>query len=173
MKSLKANCSLIIFSWLAVVGVVFFFSCSDDDEPAPSEDGNVVQVIQNDSRFSTLAVAIQGTGLEETLAAPGPFTVFAPTNQAFIDAGIADVSVWDVDEIREILLYHVVSGKISSNEMASGSIETLLAGTNIEVLVNGGNITINDTADVVNADIEASNGVIHGIDAIVMPASEE
>ncbi|WP_228693075.1 fasciclin domain-containing protein [Lunatimonas sp.] len=173
MENLKRNYHLF-FVWLAAFGMLAFTSCSDDDNgPMPPAEENIVQVAQGASQFSTLVAAVQRAGLVDALTGPGPFTVFAPTNQAFTDAGITDVSAVPVDQLRDILLYHVVSGRVMSNQVTSGAVPTLLEGESLNFTVSGGAITINDGVGVTTADITASNGVIHAINSVLLPPTEE
>lgn len=123
--------------------------------------------------FNTLVAAVQAAGLVETLQGPGPFTVFAPTDEAF--AKLPDGTVEDLlkPENREtlvaILTYHVVPGKVMSSEVAGqkASVETV-EGSKVHVNGSSGNVFVND-AQVVAADIEADNGVIHVIDTVILP----
>lgn len=160
--------------FMAILGVVITSACStDDDGPMPPAPENIVQVASGADQFSTLVAAVQRAGLVDALSAPGPFTVFAPTNQAFTDAGITNVADVPVDQLRDILLYHVVSGRVMASQVTSGSVPTLLEGENLTFAVSGASITINESVGVVTADIDASNGVIHAINNVLMPPSEE
>lgn len=173
MENLKKNYHLF-FVWLAAFGMLAFTSCSDDDNgPMPPAEENIVQVAQGASQFSTLVAAVQRAGLVDALTGPGPFTVFAPTNQAFTDAGITDVSAVPVDQLRDILLYHVVAGRVMSNQVTSGAVPTLLEGESLNFAVSGGTITINDGVGVTTPDIAASNGVIHAINSVLLPPTED
>ena len=158
---------------MAVLGMVFSSACStDDDGPMPPAPENIVQVAIGADQFSMLVAAVQRAGLVDALSAPGPFTVFAPTNQAFAAAGITDVANVPVDDLRDILLYHVVSGRVMGSQVTTGTVPTLLADANLDFAVSGGTITINDNVGVVTADIAASNGVIHAINNVLMPPVE-
>ncbi|WP_209329977.1 fasciclin domain-containing protein [Lunatimonas salinarum] len=173
MENLKKNYHRF-FVWLAAFGMLAFAACSDEDnDPMPPAEQNIVQVAQGASQFSTLVAAVQRAGLVDALSAAGPFTVFAPTNQAFIDAGVTDITAIPVEQLRDILLYHVVSGRVMSNQVSTGSVPTLLEGESLAFTVSGGTITINDGVGVISADVPASNGVIHGINSVLMPPAEE
>lgn len=136
-------------------------------EPMP---GDLIQVASTTEGFSTLVQAVTAAGLVETLQGTGPFTVFAPTDDAFaaLPSGLLDKLL--LEENREVLVailtYHVVVGKVTSAEAATGSAATI-EGSNIELTVGNG-IQVNG-ASVVLADVEASNGVIHVIDQVLLP----
>ena len=123
--------------------------------------------------FSTLAKALTAAGLVETLKGVGPFTVFAPTDEAF--AKLPQQVLSDLlkpenkEKLTAILTYHVVSGKITASQVASISKATTVQGQSLTVNTNDG-VKIND-AKVIAADVEASNGVIHVIDTVLLPAT--
>ena len=134
----------------------------------------VVDVAASNPDFSTLVTAVKAAGLAETLSGAGPFTVFAPTNEAFakLPAGTVEnlLKPENKDQLIAVLTYHVVPGKVMSGDIAGKSLEV--------ATVQGGNLSVNatdgvkvDNANVVMADIETSNGVIHVIDAVVLPQS--
>ncbi|MEX0768119.1 MAG: fasciclin domain-containing protein [Microthrixaceae bacterium] len=140
-----------------------------------SDAQNIVQIAQGNPELSTLVTAVTAAGLVETLSGPGPFTVFAPTNAAFaaLPAGTLDTLLADpTGDLAKILKLHVLSGAVDSKAAiaaAGGTVETLGGPVSVEVvgekLVVGG-------ATVVTADIVASNGVVHVIDAVITkPAS--
>ncbi len=173
MQKLKKTIHSLL-GLMAILGMIIISSCSnDDDGPMPPAPENIVQVASGADQFSTLVAAVQRAGLVEALSAPGPFTVFAPTNQAFTAAGITNVADVPVDQLRDILLYHVLSGRVMASQVTSGSVPTLLEGENLTFAVSGSSITINESVGVVTADIDASNGVIHAIDNVLMPPTEE
>ena len=119
-----------------------------------------------DAGFSTLAEALTEADLVETLQGDGPFTVFAPTNDAFtaLNQTWLTALLGDVTNLTKVLTYHVVSGKVMSSELSDGEVTTL-EGTNITIAIDGTNITVNGVL-VTTADIECSNGVIHIIGAV-------
>jgi transforming growth factor-beta-induced protein len=134
----------------------------------------VVDLAIANPNFSTLVSAVIKAQLAETLSGTGPFTVFAPTDEAFSNlfsdlqvSGIADLTA---EQLSPILLYHVVSGNILSTALTSGSVQTL-AGSTIQVAVGSG-VTINETTNVVIANIQGANGVIHVIDKVLLPPSK-
>ena len=128
--------------------------------------------------FTTLAAALEAAGLVETLKGDGPFTVFAPTDDAFaaLPEGTVDTLLEDPQgDLTDILTYHVVSGKVMAADVAGldGQEVETLQGAKFTVNVDGDNVTLTDaagnTVNVTQTDVEASNGVIHVIDAVLMP----
>lgn len=122
--------------------------------------------------FTTLVAAVQAADLVETLKGEGPFTVFAPTDAAF--AALSEGTVEDLlkpenkDRLQAVLTYHVVPGKVMSSDLSGEmSVETV-QGSTVAVVAGDSGVTVNGAA-VTSADIEASNGVIHVIDAVIMP----
>lgn len=118
--------------------------------------------------FKTLATALQAAGLIETLKGPGPFTVFAPNDEAFAKVPKADLDALLKDKTRltAVLTYHVVPGRVMAKDVKAGAVKTVQGG-NLTVETTGG-VTV-DGARVIATDITASNGVIHVIDRVVMP----
>lgn len=138
---------------------------------ADSHSKDIVDTAVEAGSFSTLVAAVQAAGLVDTLKGEGPFTVFAPTDEAF--AALPEGTVQELlkeenkDQLTAILTYHVVPGKVMSSDLSNDmSVETVQGG-NITIMTEGG-VTVNG-ADVVTADVEASNGVIHVIDEVIMP----
>ncbi len=133
---------------------------------------DIVAVASGNPDFSTLVAAVTAAGLVETLQGPGPFTVFAPTNAAFeaLPAGLVDKLLLpeNKDTLVKILTYHVVSGKVMAADVAAGDVASV-EGSPITITVDGGTVKLNDSATVTATDVEASNGVIHVIDAVILP----
>jgi uncharacterized surface protein with fasciclin (FAS1) repeats len=153
---------------LAASAAVALFSAA----PSFAQDADIVDTAVAAGSFTTLVAAVEAAGLVETLKGEGPFTVFAPTDEAF--AALPEGTVEDLllpenrDQLTAILTYHVVPGRVMSADIAG---QTLSAAT-----VNGAEVAIDATdgvnvggANVVTADVEASNGVIHVIDAVILP----
>lgn len=140
--------------------------------PAAGTD-DIVAVASGNDDFSTLVAAVSAAGLVETLQSPGPFTVFAPTNDAFaaLPAGTVDSLLLpeNRDQLTSILTYHVVPGRITAGQLAGqrGTLTTV-QGDTILIDATGDGVTVNG-ANVVAADVAASNGVIHVIDAVLLP----
>jgi transforming growth factor-beta-induced protein len=126
-----------------------------------------------DGRFTTLVSAVQAAGLVDTLKGEGPFTVFAPTDEAFaaLPAGTLDTLLLPENQqkLTDILLYHVVPGKVMAVDVADLSNVQTVLGKDATIKVEAGKVFINDTTQVIITDIEASNGVIHVIDSVLLP----
>jgi uncharacterized surface protein with fasciclin (FAS1) repeats len=120
--------------------------------------------------FTTLVAAVKAAGLVDTLKGPGPFTVFAPTDEAFakLPAGTVDALLKDPDKLKKILLYHVVSGKVMAADVVKMKRAKTVEGAFLKIHVMGGNVMV-DNANVVKTDIVCDNGVIHVIDTVLMP----
>jgi transforming growth factor-beta-induced protein len=139
--------------------------------PEPTEaPQTIVDIAVADGRFKTLVQAVQAAGLAETLSGEGPFTVFAPTDDAFakLPAGTLEALLADPEQLKNILLYHVVAGKVMSDQAKSLSEAEMLNGEKVSIKAEMDKLMINDS-QVVLADIEASNGVIHVIDTVLLP----
>lgn len=121
--------------------------------------------------FTTLVAAVQAAGLVDTLKGEGPFTVFAPTDDAFaaLPAGTVEdlLKPENKDKLTAVLTYHVVPGKVMSGDLANGMKAASVQGAEVTIMTEGG-VKV-DAANVTTADIEASNGVIHVIDAVILP----
>jgi transforming growth factor-beta-induced protein len=140
---------------------------ADDSKSASS---TVVEIAVNNPDFSILVEAVSKAGLVDALSAEGPFTVFAPTNDAFkslfSQLGVSGVKDLTAEQLTPILTYHVVSGKVMSTDLSNTSVATL-NGQKIKIDLSSG-VKINDSK-VVAADIEGKNGVIHVIDSVLLP----
>jgi uncharacterized surface protein with fasciclin (FAS1) repeats len=121
-------------------------------------------------QFKTLAAALTAAGLVDTLKGAGPFTVFAPTDEAFakLPAGTLDALLKDIPKLKGILTYHVVGGKVMAAEVVKLKSAKTVNGQSVKISVIGGKVMV-DNANVVKTDIECSNGVIHVIDAVILP----
>ena len=128
--------------------------------------------VQNGS-FTTLAAALQAAGLVDTLKGPGPFTVFAPTDAAFakLPAGTLDALLANPAQLRAVLTYHVVPGRVLAADVVGRSSAPSVQGEPIRIAVSGGTVRLNGTATVAQADVVATNGVIHVIDTVLLPPS--
>ncbi len=134
----------------------------------------MVQVATEAGSFKTLIAAVEAAGLADTLQGAGPFTVFAPTDAAFakLPAGTLDGLLANKAELASILTYHVVSGRVMAADLlkTNGATPATVNGQTLDVVVAGGKVTVND-ANVVTADVAASNGVIHVVDAVLLPTA--
>ncbi|MDP9009292.1 MAG: fasciclin domain-containing protein [Pseudomonadota bacterium] len=134
-----------------------------------SQAKNIVDTVIDAGNFTTLAAGIKAAGLTDTLAGKGPFTVFAPTDEAFkkLPAGAADALLKDSAKLKAVLNYHVIAGHVSAKDMKSGDVMTL-QGSPLTAVVASSDVHVNG-ARVKRADLVASNGIIHAIDAVIMP----
>ena len=182
-----------IVAFGAIAGMLALTACGSDDDATPAEEaasvvseavaeeeaatsevaaevGDIVETAINAGSFGTLVAAVQAASLVETLQSPGPFTVLAPTDDAFaaLPAGMVDCLLLEenVDALSAILTYHVVSGTVLSGDLAAGEVPTV-QGENVTVAVTDG--VMFNNATVVQADVITSNGVIHAIDAVLVP----
>ena len=160
----------------ALAALLTLSACSSDSDTASesmTEEttvGTIVDVASADATFSTLVAAVSAAGLVETLSGTGPFTVFAPTNDAFaaLPAGVLDALLLPENKavLTQILTYHVVAAKVMAADVTDGDVATV-EGQTIKLSTADG-VTVNG-ATVVVADVMASNGVIHAIDAVILP----
>jgi uncharacterized surface protein with fasciclin (FAS1) repeats len=139
--------------------------------PAFAQEMDIVDTAVVAGTFTTLVAAVQAAGLVETLKGGGPFTVFAPTDEAFaaLPAGTVEALLADPAALAAILTYHVVAGKVMSTDLTEGMTAATVNGANITITLEGG-AKVNG-ANIVAADIAATNGVIHVIDAVILPPS--
>ena len=146
----------------------------------PAATQSIAQIAAGNRDFSTLASLVQKAGLAEAVSAPGPFTVFAPTNEAFAKLAKAAPATYaavlaDPALLAKVLTYHVVAGDIKSAQaiavaQQNGTVQAL-EGEQISLSLNGGKLTLNGSATVITANILATNGVIHVIDSVIVPPS--
>lgn len=148
-------------------------SAAAAESPMASEApmaGDIIEVASTTDGFATLTAAVTAAGLVETLQGEGPFTVFAPTDEAFaaLPAGVLDALLLpeNKDALTKILTYHVVAGKVMAADVTDGDVPTVEGQT--VTLSTADGVTVNG-AKVIQADVETSNGVIHAIDAVILP----
>ena len=136
---------------------------------ADNHSADIVDTAIAAGDFTTLIAAVQAAGLEETLRGEGPFTVFAPTDAAFaaLPEGTVEALLNDIPTLTSILTYHVVPGAVMSSALTDGMVAETVNGQSVTFTVQG-SVAV-DNANVTAADIEASNGVIHVIDAVILP----
>lgn len=132
---------------------------------------DIVDTAMSAGIFSTLVAAVTAAGLADTLKSPGPFTVFAPSDDAFskLPSGTVEALLQDILTLRKILEYHVVSGKVTAADVVKLSQATTAEGSDVKIDASNG-VKVND-ATVVQPDIETDNGVIHVIDTVLLPPS--
>jgi transforming growth factor-beta-induced protein len=127
----------------------------------------------NNPNFSILVQAVVKAGLVDALSASGPFTVFAPTNDAFnalfATLGVSGIDALTAEQLTPILLYHVVSGNVLASQVSTGSVPTLKEGSSIDVVASAMGVKLNNSSNVIATDVQGINGVIHAIDAVILP----
>lgn len=139
------------------------------DQQAATKD--IVDTAVDAGQFTTLAKALQAADLVTTLKGPGPFTVFAPTDAAFakLPAATLDSLLANPAELRKVLTYHVVAGKVAAADVVKLTEATTVNGAKVQIAVRDGKVVLNGTSTVATADVMASNGVIHVIDTVILP----
>lgn len=174
-------------SFLFIVAILFsgsvlLSSCSKDDDTTPLPNPNapnltIAGIAQADTAFSFLVTALSRAQLVATLNGSGAFTVFAPTNAAFRSSGITleALNTMPVQDLTRILLYHVLGAKVEAAQVTTGYVNTLADGpaanTKLSAFIStASGVRINNAASVVQADVQATNGVIHVIDRVLLPA---
>ncbi len=145
------------------------------DDEAMMDKKSIAEIATEDGRFNTLVAAVTAAGLAETLSSEGTFTVFAPTDDAF--AALPEGTVESLLEdpqgaLTDILLYHVLDSVVPSSEVVNFDSAVTMQGQLVTISVVDGEVFLNDTVKVILTDIEASNGVIHVIDAVLLPPSD-
>jgi transforming growth factor-beta-induced protein len=175
MKNLKFNLrSSVVITIMTSAIMLTGVACSEDEDPVienPIETVDIVEtaIAGNPDEFNTLVQAVVAADLVSTLKGDGPFTVFAPTDAAFAKLGV-DISMLSKEELTDILLYHVVAASVMSTDLENGFVQTA-GGYSIEINTDEG-ARIN-TARVIQADVMATNGIIHVIDEVLLPPSED
>lgn len=177
--------AILIAAAIVIGGVVWFTTRDSDDETsnstessqnvtqeAPQAQQTIVDLAIATDELSTLVAAVQAAGLVETLSGEGPFTVFAPTNDAF--AALPDGTLDSLllpenkQQLTDILTYHVVEGKVMSSDLSDGQVIKTVNGGELTVSIVDGVVKIGD-ATVTTVDVEGSNGVVHIIDTVLLP----
>jgi uncharacterized surface protein with fasciclin (FAS1) repeats len=163
------NAGKAVRGMAAVVAVAGLAACnSSSTEPEPTL--NLVETAQAAGQFQTLLAAATAAGLAAELSTGGPYTVFAPTDAAFaaLPAGTVEALLNDIPTLQSILLYHVVQGRVTSGQAAGLNSATTLNGQSFPIATQGTSLRVGG-ATVIQADIEASNGIIHVIDRVLIP----
>jgi transforming growth factor-beta-induced protein len=143
--------------------------------PALAQEQDIVDIAVADGRFTTLVAAVQAAGLVDTLKSEGPFTVFAPTDDAFaaLPEGTVEGLLADIPALTDVLLYHVVSGAVRAADVVGLEAAPTVQGSDISISVRDGSVFLNDSIQVIITDIEAANGVIHVIDGVLLPPADD
>ena len=174
MKHITTTIALGLF---ALATPVFAEDAKSASNPAvATAKKDIVDTAVAAGSFKTLAAALQAAGLVDALKGDGPFTVFAPTDEAFakLDEGTVEnlLKKENKDKLVEILTYHVVSGKVMAKTAVTLDKATALNKKDIALAVKGKSLTLNSTAKVIKADIDCTNGVIHVIDTVILPPAK-
>lgn len=151
-------------------------ACNNEDDPQPLPEADIVDVVIADADFNTLEAALVQAGLVETLRGAGPFTVFAPTDNAFNDFlganNLTSAELLANPALAGILNYHVVSGSVMASQVSPGPVNAVNASDFYISQDPSGNLWINGSAQIIDTDISASNGVIHVLDYVLIPPSQ-
>jgi uncharacterized surface protein with fasciclin (FAS1) repeats len=157
---------------LALAFTIGFNGVSANHRASVAKSADIVDTAVSAGQFNTLVAAVKAAGLVETLKGPGPFTVFAPTDEAFAKLPKGTVEMLlkpeNKDKLVKILTYHVVSGKVMAEDVVKLKTAKTVQGSLLNIKVKGSNVMV-DNARVVKTDIGTSNGVIHVIDTVIMP----
>ncbi len=173
MKNLKKNLSALITLTvvLSISVPALAGSCGSSANHTHAEEAAMPAIypLAEEAGFSTLVAAVKAAGLEATLTNEGPFTVFAPTDEAFakLPEGTVENLLANPEQLKKVLLYHVVSGKVMASEVVKLESAKTLQGTSVAINTKDG-VQIN-SANVIKTDIEAKNGTVHVIDTVLIP----
>ena len=163
-----------VLSSLFVAAAILLAGCDSNDNDADEAPAQTIVDVAVAGGFNTLVAAVQTADLVSTLNSEGPFTVFAPTDAAFaqLPAGTVESLLLpeNKDQLVAILTYHVVSGRVPASEVVTLSKAPTVNGATVDIAVNNGVVSVNN-ATVTTTDIEASNGLIHVIDTVLLPPS--
>ena len=164
--------STLLFAWFALTATAFAGHHEKGEMHDNAMKKDIVDVAVENGSFTTLAAALDAAGLIETLKSDGPFTVFAPTDEAF--AKLPEGTVESLllpenkDKLVSILTYHVVAGKVKAKKVVKLESATTVQGSDVTIKVVDGTVML-DNATVIMTDIKASNGIIHVIDSVLLP----
>lgn len=170
LRSVFLNLTCLSFIGLAAcIGPTLEKPDEEIDEPEP-EDTTVVSILKQMPEFSTFSTALENTGLDQVLEGTGPFTIFAPTNDAFETLNL-DLSALTPDQMAELLKYHIIAGEMSGNAAENTSWSNTLQQERIHLQYTQGDVIIDGLATITNVDIIADNGLIHVLDGALLPTS--
>lgn len=166
----RATLSVLLISTILMVGVCLAGSNSMDASKDASSAADIVDTAVAAGNFQTLVSAVEEAGLVDTLKGEGPFTVFAPTDEAFakIPQDQLESLMANKTQLTAVLTYHVVAGKVMSTDLTDDMAVATVQGDNVTINLDEDGVMVND-AKVVQADIECINGVVHAIDTVLMP----
>jgi uncharacterized surface protein with fasciclin (FAS1) repeats len=135
---------------------------------------DIVETAATDRSFKIFVTALETAGFAETLRNSGPYTVFAPTNDAFakLPPGTWEKLSQDKVKLSKVLAYHVIPGKVTVSEVKPGEVKTT-QGSTLKLASDNGKVTVNNEANITQSDLAADNGIIHAIDTVVLPPSEK
>lgn len=172
---MKRNGKTLMSLFAVAISALLVMASCKKDNTAPTPTKDIVQLAQSNSDLSTLVTALNSASLTNVLKGAGPFTVFAPSNEAFakLAPGVLDILIANPSSLADVLKYHVISGKVKSTDLKNGTVQTLLTGKSIDVAVSGMGVKLNSSSNVTSADEEATNGVIHIIDEVLLPPGFE
>ncbi len=156
--------------YTALAAVAAFTLGAPAQLAAQYAEKDIVETAVEAGSFNTLAAALEAAGLVDVLKGDGPFTVFAPTDEAFaaLPEGTLEALLADRERLVAVLTYHVVPGRVTSEQVVTLSEAETVNGAKVKIMAHDGSVMIND-ATVVTADVNASNGVIHVIDKVILP----
>ena len=180
-SSATSSVGAVIYTYIFTVPGTYNYDCSIGSHAAAGMVGSIIvnpasntiyDIVSNSPDHTTLKVAIDACALDGTLSGPGPFTLFAPTDAAFnlLPAGTVTALLADIPQLTDILKHHVVGASVMSGMLSNNQVVTTLLGTDVTVTINSMGVFI-DNAQVIVADLVADNGVVHVIDAVLLPAT--
>ena len=166
----RATLSVLLISTILMVGVCLAGSNSMDASKEESSAADIVDTAVAAGNFQTLVSAVEAAGLVDTLKGEGPFTVFAPTDEAFVKIPPEQLEslLENKTQLTAVLTYHVIAGKVMSTDLTDDMAVATVQGDNVTINLDEDGVMVND-AKVVQADIECINGVVHAIDTVLMP----
>lgn len=171
--------TLILRKLLLLLGIVAFLSsmqaCNIEGDLPPENEFDLFGTVEEITELSIFTEAVQLALLSLPLSDLGPFTIFAPSNEAFEDlfreVGVTNIRQIPADVLQGLLLYHIVNGRLLSRNISAGSLQTFLPEASLTISGTGSNIRLNEEVSIIRRDIEATNGMIHMVDAVIFPPS--
>ncbi len=163
--------TLLVVGSLALAALGLTLTNAQSNTQNNTQNQTIAQIVATNPNFSTMLAAVQAASLVETLSGPGPFTVFAPTNAAFAKIPKADLDKLLADKaaLTKVLTYHVVAGRVPSSQVVTLKEAKNVEGQKVTIEVIDGKVILNGNSTVTAVDIQASNGIIHVIDTVLLP----